>query len=278
MRTVYYGRGGLWPPCGSTLIDMAESPSTRSAAPADRQDPTLEIKKRAATSVWRLFYYSEVSSFTLFSQYVPTRTEWAIEATEVDVEKVLEVRVPVCEFGELCADAGSLGHLANAKEKGKLLHCCGGGWIETFFFCSKKNCLILKQQGKAKQSGDCRAILRTSRVNVPDCAFWSLLFVVPISQLSPKNVFLSPRTSDGVSAQQMKNPSLRGLFLINHCFVRCDLHCGNCRLCCRCLKSGNEHFYSWKITWKGRCWGSQIWQRGVAKSVNWHCKGLCCVG
>lgn len=45
----------------------------------------------------------------------------------MDVEKVLEVRVSVCEFGELSADAGSLGHLANAKEKGKPLCHCGGG-------------------------------------------------------------------------------------------------------------------------------------------------------
>lgn len=49
----------------------------------------------------------------------------------------------------------------------------------------------------------------------------------------------------------------------NQLLVRCDLHCGNRRFCCCCLKSGNEHFYSWKITWKGRCWGSQIWQRGL---------------
>lgn len=33
------------------LIDMAESHSTRRAAPADSQDPTLGIKKRAAPSV-----------------------------------------------------------------------------------------------------------------------------------------------------------------------------------------------------------------------------------
>lgn len=39
----------------------------------------------------------------------------------------MRVRVSVCEFGELSADAGSLGHLASAKEKGKLLQRCGAG-------------------------------------------------------------------------------------------------------------------------------------------------------
>lgn len=135
------------------MIDMAESPSTRSVEPADRQDPAQGIKNRAATSVWRLFYCSEVSPFTVFKQHSPQ--SGGIEATGVDVEKVLEVRVSVCEFGELSADAGSLGHLANAKEKGKLLCHCGGGWNETFFVAQK---FLLFWNNKEKQSrGDSRA-------------------------------------------------------------------------------------------------------------------------
>ena len=43
----YYGRGaGSGLHVRRVLIDMAESPSTRRAAPADRQDPTLGIKKK----------------------------------------------------------------------------------------------------------------------------------------------------------------------------------------------------------------------------------------
>ena len=66
--------------------------------------------------------------------------------------------------------------------------------------------------------------------------------MVPISQLSPKNVFLSPKTSDGVSAQQEKT--------ISYCFIfhtlqllRRGLLCGNCRLCFTCVKIGNGHFF-----------------------------------
>lgn len=40
--------------------------------------------------------------------------------------------------------------------------------------------------------------------------------MVPISQLSRKNVFLSPRTSDGVSAQQDKTLSLELIYATNH--------------------------------------------------------------
>lgn len=55
-------------------------------------------------------------------------------------------KVRVCEcVCELSADAGSLGHLAGAKEKGKLLHCC-----------CKRNFLGLKIHlfGKANQRRD----------------------------------------------------------------------------------------------------------------------------
>lgn len=67
-----------------------------------------------------------------------------------------------------------------------------------------KNSFYFETIRKSKAEGIVVLIHHTSRVNVSDRAFWSLLFVVPISQLSPKNVFLSPRTSDGVSAQQKK--------------------------------------------------------------------------
>lgn len=55
-----------------------------------------------------------------------------MEADRVDVLKTFRsaclcVSVCVTEFGELSADAGSLGHLASVKEKGKLLHCGGEG-------------------------------------------------------------------------------------------------------------------------------------------------------
>lgn len=112
----------------------------------------------------------------------------------------------MCEFGELSADAGSLAHLASAKEKGTLLHCCGEG-SETkllgIFFT-----FILKQQGKCRTARILVLVRNNSGVNVVGLCIWSLLFVVPISQLSRKNVFLIPRTSDGVSAQQEKTSSL----------------------------------------------------------------------
>lgn len=37
--------------------------------------------------------------------------------------------VSVCEFGELSADAGSLGHLATAKEKGKTVETAAEGQV-----------------------------------------------------------------------------------------------------------------------------------------------------
>lgn len=73
-------------------------------------------------------------------------------------------------------------------------------------------------------------VIHTSRVNVSGCAFGVLLFVAPISQLSRKNVFLSPRTSDGVSAQQEKTFSLLPISATNLscCTATCILEIVGC--------------------------------------------------
>ena len=54
--------------------------------------------------------------------------------------------------------------------------------------------------------------------------------MVPISQLSRKNVFLSPRTSDGVSAQQEKTFSLVLISATNGscCVATCILEIVGC--------------------------------------------------
>ncbi len=96
----------------------------------------------------------------------------------------------------------------------------------------------------------------------------ALLFVVPISQLSRKNVFLSPRTSDGVSAQQEKTFSL-------------SLICATKRSCCaatcvleivaRVVAAQNQEmstFYSWKNNLEWKMLRQSDLTEGVAKSLN----------
>ncbi len=109
---------------------MAESRSTRCAAPADSQDRPDPGNKKTRSPVCLKIILLQRGEF--FYTSFTARTGPLKHGTEADgdyVEKLFEVRVcvTVCEFGELSADAGSLGHLASAKEKGKLLQWCGAG-------------------------------------------------------------------------------------------------------------------------------------------------------
>lgn len=143
---------------------------------------------------------------------------------------LVRVCVSVCEFGEPSADAGSLGHLASAKEKEKLLQ-----WVllwrrwrwrrrggESKLFGAKESPVLFcnnKEGGKSKSSRGGGIIALVYRANA---SLEPRLFVVlPISPLSRKNVFLSPRTSDGVECatgergrgKKTSSLSLRYVFL-----------------------------------------------------------------
>lgn len=88
------------------------------------------------------------------------------------------------EFGELSADAGSLGHLASAKEKGKLLRRERERG-ETKLF--GQHFPLYLEPKKLKQVSS----PYYNRVNASGCAFFGV-FVLAISQLSTKEcVFVS---------------------------------------------------------------------------------------
>lgn len=106
----------------------------------------------------------------------------------------------VCELGG--ADAGSLGHLASAKEKGKLFHRAGRGGGNRNFK-KKYRFYVWKVQRNAAFA--LRAFFKM-RV-ILDYAF-------PVSVFSGKNAcFSSLRSSDGVSAQR-ENQSVFSVSLL----------------------------------------------------------------
>lgn len=77
------------------LIDMAESPSTRRAVPADRQETDSGNKKTRSPVCLKIILLQRgelfYSSFTV--RICPQRM--GMETEGIDVEKVLEVRVCV---------------------------------------------------------------------------------------------------------------------------------------------------------------------------------------
>lgn len=114
-----------------------------------------------------------------------------------------------------------------------------------------------KQQGKAKSKkaagGLPVVLLHTSRVNASGAR--SLLLCGPdFSAFTKECVFVSEDFRWSECATGEKPFSLLfGLFVTNQSCGVATCICGNVRLRCFCVKSGNEHFYSWKITWNGRC-------------------------
>lgn len=157
----------------------------------------------------------------------------------------------MCEFGELSADAGSLGHLASAKEKGKLFHCCEERGGNRNFWAIL---LVYFETTREKlKSGEYRvSSLHKSSECVGFVRLKPALCGPDFPAFTKECVFVSEDFGWSECATGENLFSLVCFCKISH-LSRCDMHSVNSRLCCSCSKSGNEHFYSWKINWNGRC-------------------------
>lgn len=157
-------RGGIWTPCASHFDWHGGVSQNASAAPADRQYQSLGIKKRGKKRLRKekktrspvclkiiLLQRGEFLRTYFLSQEEAAGNGSKLKESMFGT-KFRSACLSVSEFGELSADAGSLGHLATAKENGKSVRLLRRGRLETNFFGQFRR-FAPNRAGKAERRG-----------------------------------------------------------------------------------------------------------------------------